>query len=814
MKKTKIMSAFLSLTLSMTSFGAVPVTVSAAETIEAPATVAAVTTTTAPAYHTTTVPADVVRTTTPSPRTTVQTTTTAAIDTDSYKECTAKVKLAVIDTYTGLTIEGVDVLVNANEPISFNTSETPEIVREINYSADNRTETIYSITLRNLPEEYGYEDNLLTTSLYLYLRNDGKIVDGTIRLFKKDEINGWDRSNHAVDPLFGFNLTAFIVPLGDETVIPLTNPYEEKFEAELNNEIAEIVSVSSRGVVVRGLTEEGTKLTLISESGKTISTSLLVRNESVNQSADSKIEEKNFFVVVGKYEGKYTQLRYYHTDSAGGYTADKVVWKEAPADIAYGDVFTAEGDVTMTRVQSAPDNPAYAMADYYDLDEGTLLNKVGNCADIMEQKELTVESMDYDGHSHWSIRYSGGGYYGLTTFGSSLDVDPLDYEVGDTVTFAVYNGHLIIPLAVNDAPQSVVTTAETTEIQPTVTTTSEVRLVSDLDTVRELFTEYFEENGFHAVCAEDGKYPEFAGKIVLEITLDDTGANRNLNVYSFADQNKINYNCFQYLPMQDGVPLTATTTAPGQTVDTTTTYADISKMNIVFDDEILPINQGETKKFAYELNGTDKVEFSSGNMRSNVEAVTEDGINYIIIDSSGAPSGLNYVHAVLGEWPYTKEVYIYVDVLPSSLEKCDFCGKMVPSDQIIHGPISQSCMDCYNERNGYIGGSTTPPPPTGTRTTTTTAAITTKNDQPVTTTAKGTVTSAVNGDANCDGELSMADAVLIMQSIANPARFGIKGTDENHITEQGRKNADITGENDGITNADALAIQKKLLKLD
>jgi hypothetical protein len=70
------------------------------------------------------------------------------------------------------------------------------------------------------------------------------------------------------------------------------------------------------------------------------------------------------------------------------------------------------------------------------------------------------------------------------------------------------------------------------------------------------------------------------------------------------------------------------------------------------------------------------------------------------------------------------------------------------------------------------------------------------------------------GDANCDNELSMADAVLIMQSIANPAKFGIEGTDENHITEQGKKNADIAGENDGITNADALAIQKKLLKLD
>ena len=78
----------------------------------------------------------------------------------------------------------------------------------------------------------------------------------------------------------------------------------------------------------------------------------------------------------------------------------------------------------------------------------------------------------------------------------------------------------------------------------------------------------------------------------------------------------------------------------------------------------------------------------------------------------------------------------------------------------------------------------------------------------------GSVNNAVQGDANCDGEMSMADAVLIMQYIANPAKYGIEGTNENHITEQGKKNADIAGENDGVTNADALAIQKKLLKLD
>ena len=60
--------------------------------------------------------------------------------------------------------------------------------------------------------------------------------------------------------------------------------------------------------------------------------------------------------------------------------------------------------------------------------------------------------------------------------------------------------------------------------------------------------------------------------------------------------------------------------------------------------------------------------------------------------------------------------------------------------------------------------------------------------------------------------MNMSDAVLIMQSIANPDKYGVNGTDNSHITEQGQKNADTNG--DGVTNLDALAIQKKLLKLE
>jgi len=63
----------------------------------------------------------------------------------------------------------------------------------------------------------------------------------------------------------------------------------------------------------------------------------------------------------------------------------------------------------------------------------------------------------------------------------------------------------------------------------------------------------------------------------------------------------------------------------------------------------------------------------------------------------------------------------------------------------------------------------------------------------------------VKGDANDDGTLALSDAIAILQNVGNP--------DDYELTPQGEYNADIVGNGDGITNADALAIQRKLLGL-
>ena len=74
-----------------------------------------------------------------------------------------------------------------------------------------------------------------------------------------------------------------------------------------------------------------------------------------------------------------------------------------------------------------------------------------------------------------------------------------------------------------------------------------------------------------------------------------------------------------------------------------------------------------------------------------------------------------------------------------------------------------------------------------------------------------TKASAVKGDANCDGSIELADAILIMQSMANPNKYAEGGTDSMALTPQGRINGDING--DGLTSDDALTIQKFLLHL-
>ena len=74
-----------------------------------------------------------------------------------------------------------------------------------------------------------------------------------------------------------------------------------------------------------------------------------------------------------------------------------------------------------------------------------------------------------------------------------------------------------------------------------------------------------------------------------------------------------------------------------------------------------------------------------------------------------------------------------------------------------------------------------------------------------------TPATGLKGDANCDGSVDMGDVVLIMQALANPNKYGVNGTHELHITQEGIDNCDVDTSVKGLTVSDALMIQKYLL---
>jgi hypothetical protein len=76
----------------------------------------------------------------------------------------------------------------------------------------------------------------------------------------------------------------------------------------------------------------------------------------------------------------------------------------------------------------------------------------------------------------------------------------------------------------------------------------------------------------------------------------------------------------------------------------------------------------------------------------------------------------------------------------------------------------------------------------------------------------GSSEATVWGDTNCDGTVELADAILVMQCLANPNKYGEGGSYEKALTAQGRINADVDKSTVGLTSNDALRIQEFLLK--
>nr|AEV58646.1 scaffoldin C [Ruminococcus flavefaciens] len=126
-----------------------------------------------------------------------------------------------------------------------------------------------------------------------------------------------------------------------------------------------------------------------------------------------------------------------------------------------------------------------------------------------------------------------------------------------------------------------------------------------------------------------------------------------------------------------------------------------------------------------------------------------------------------------------------ITVLPTSRETYDGSGVM--NDAFDCGYLKDGVKVNFNVKPN--AGSVT----IGSEETTTTPPATT-------TTTENKPGVSLRGDANLDNKVSVADAVAILQSIANKDKYALK--------PQGAVNGDVEGNNDGITGADALRIRK------
>ena len=160
MKKNKILSAFLSLSLSMTSFAAVPVTASAAET------------TTAPTVIQTTTKQTIVTTKPESPPVTTTITTNKQPTLEEVVEFPTEgkfpMKFTVVDEASKEVVKDLDIELYTLDDYSadanfidklaeWNTADSETYSCELPYNFENQNSySAYGVVIKNMPEGYVY----------------------------------------------------------------------------------------------------------------------------------------------------------------------------------------------------------------------------------------------------------------------------------------------------------------------------------------------------------------------------------------------------------------------------------------------------------------------------------------------------------------------------------------------------------------------------------------------------------------------------------------------------------------------------------
>ena len=215
----------------------------------------------------------------------------------------------------------------------------------------------------------------------------------------------------------------------------------------------------------------------------------------------------------------------------------------------------------------------------------------------------------------------------------------------------------------------------------------------------------------------------------------------------------------------------------------------------------LTFKGGEAYSFSVVASG-------SGNMMLSLQYTDASGETKYEHIASGESSG-EYVQLANAEYtlPEGSGYILYVETETGSDSFTIDEAIVAKAGTQINGPVVTTTTT-----------TTTTSTTTTTTTTTTTLTSTTTTTTTVTTTPETTTTTAPQdpkaaleakvtkwGDANCDDNIDMGDAVLIMQSLANPGKY--------QLSEEGKYNGDVYEAGGGITNSDASTIQKYLLGL-
>ena len=257
---------------------------------------------------------------------------------------------------------------------------------------------------------------------------------------------------------------------------------------------------------------------------------------------------------------------------------------------------------------------------------------------------------------------------------------------------------------------------------------------------------------------------------------------------------------YHFTNLTPSTPVTTQTGQPVVVTTTTTTQGGQTPTTTSTQQQVTPVAGGYVHDFT--ANGTSSSFYTiSGNLSTAKGSVTYNGKTLTQCLKMETATAIDFTAPSAG-----KLTLVFAE--PTATAKVDG-NKVSAANGIITVDLAQgahtiakadACNLFYMEFAAGSAQATTQP-----TTQTSTNTSITSSEAAKTTTTTLPVASGLAGDANGDGSVSMGDAVLIMQSLANPSKFSIDPANS--------ANADVYQRGSGLTNMDALSIQKYLLNL-